>query len=126
VTDSSTDQAGSIDEYIAQFSGDTREKLVALRAAIRDEAPEAEEAMKYRMPTFVLHGNLVHFAAFKSHIGFFPTASPREAFKEELAPYPGGKGTVQFPLDRPLPLDLVRRIVRFRVEENLQRKKKRS
>jgi uncharacterized protein YdhG (YjbR/CyaY superfamily) len=113
----------TIDEYIAQFSGDTRDRLVALRAVIREEAPGAEETIKYRMPTFVLHGNLVHFAAFKTHLGFFPTASPREAFKEDLAQYPGGKGTIQFPLDRPLPLELVRKIVRFRVEENLKRRK---
>lgn len=117
------DQVTTIDGYIEQFSGDVRERLVALRNAIREEAPGAEETIKYRMPTFVLHGNLVHFAAFKNHIGFFPTASPRETFKDQLARYPGGKGTVQFPLDQPLPLDLVRRIVRFRVEENLRRRK---
>jgi uncharacterized protein YdhG (YjbR/CyaY superfamily) len=119
----STDQVKTVDDYINLFSGDVRARLLALRDAIREEAPEAEEAIKYRMPTFVLHGNLVHFAAFKNHIGFFPTSSPREAFREELARYPGEGGTVRFPQDQPLPLDVVRRIVRFRVEENRRRKK---
>jgi uncharacterized protein YdhG (YjbR/CyaY superfamily) len=119
----STDQVKTVEDYINLFSGDVRARLLALRDAIREEAPEAEEAIKYRMPTFVLHGNLVHFAAFKNHIGFFPTSSPREAFREELARYPGEGGTVRFPQDQPLPLDLVRRIVRFRVEENRRRKK---
>lgn len=119
----STDQVKTVEDYINLFSGDVRARLLALRDAIREETPEAEEAIKYRMPTFVLHGNLVHFAAFKNHIGFFPTSSPREAFREELARYPGEGGTVRFPQDQPLPLDLVRRIVRFRVEENRRRKK---
>jgi len=89
-----------------------------LRAAIRAAAPDAEEKISYQMPTFALHGNLVHFAAHPHHIGFYPAPSGIAAFAEELAPYKSSKGAVQFPLDQPLPLDLIRRIVEFRVEEN--------
>ena len=110
---------GTIDEYLAGFSGRTRELLEELRAAIRAAAPEATERISYRMPTFFLEGNLVHFAAFKGHIGFYPTPSGIEGFEAELAKYESGKGSVRFPLDEPLPLDLVRRIVLRRVEENL-------
>ncbi|NCC34429.1 MAG: hypothetical protein EOM24_20805 [Chloroflexia bacterium] len=94
-------------------------RLQALRAAIRAAAPEAEEAISYQMPTFRLHGNLVHFAAFKGHIGFYPTPSGIAAFEERLARYKSSKGAVQFPLDEPLPLDLVAEMVRFRVAENI-------
>ncbi len=111
----------SIDAYIGSFPQAIQEKLEALRATIRAAAPEAVEKISYQMPTFALHGNLVHFAAFKHHIGFYPAPQGIEAFKEELARYKGAKGSVQFPLDQPLPLDLVSRIVRFRVAENLSR-----
>jgi len=110
----------SIDEYIASFPADVQERLRQMRAAIREAAPEAQEKISYQMPTFFLQGNLVHFAAFKNHIGFYPAPRGIEAFKDELAAYEGAKGSVQFPLDQPLPLDLVRRIVQFRVADQLQ------
>lgn len=112
----------TIDEYIAAFPSEVQERLQAMRATIHAAAPEATEKISYQMPTFYLHGNLVHFAAFKNHIGFYPVPSGIEAFREELSAYPQGKGSVQFPFDRPLPLDLVSRIVKFRVEENLKKK----
>ena len=98
--------------------------LSQLRQTIKEAAPEAEETINYQIPTFTLHGNLVHFAALKNHIGFYPTPSGIEAFKNELAPYKGAKGSVQFPIDQPLPLSLIRRIVEYRVKENLERKQK--
>jgi uncharacterized protein YdhG (YjbR/CyaY superfamily) len=107
-----------IDEYIAGFPKDIRERLEKVRETIRKAAPEAEEAIKYRMPTFVLNGNLVHFAAFKNHIGFYPAPQGIEEFKEELSAYKGAKGSVQFPYDRPIPFDLIGRIVKFRAEKN--------
>jgi uncharacterized protein YdhG (YjbR/CyaY superfamily) len=110
---------GSIDEYIASFPPDIQARLEAMRATIRAAAPDAEEKISYQMPTFFLKGNLVHFAAFKQHIGFYPAPRGIEAFKDQLSKYKGSKGAVQFPLDQPLPLDLVSRIVRFRVAENL-------
>jgi len=110
----------SIDEYIASFPADVQERLRQMRAAICEAAPEAQEKISYQMPTFFLQGNLVHFAAFKNHIGFYPAPRGIEAFKDELAAYEGAKGSVQFPLDQPLPLDLVRRIVLFRVADQLQ------
>jgi len=88
---------------------------------IRKAAPDAQETIKYRMPTFVLKGNLVHFAAFKKHIGFYPVPTGIEAFKNELSVYEGGKGSVKFPLDKPIPFDLISRIVQFRVKENLEK-----
>lgn len=108
------------DEYIAQFPPDVREILQNLRAVIKEAAPEATEKISYQMPTFYLNGNLVHFAAYARHIGFYPAPSGIEAFKEELSPYKGAKGSVQFPLDKPLPMDLISRIVRFRVSENIK------
>ena len=110
---------GSIDAYIATFPEDIRALLQALRATIRAAAPEAEEKISYQMPTFFLRGNLVHFAAFKQHIGFYPTPSGIEAFKPELSAYQVSKGAVRFPIDRPLPMELISKIVRFRVAENL-------
>ena len=109
----------SIDAYIASFPEETQALLEAMRATIRAAAPEAEEKISYQMPTFFLQGNLVHFAAFKQHIGFYPAPRGIEEFKEELSTYKGAKGSVQFPFDQPLPLDLVARIVRFRVAENM-------
>lgn len=115
-----SDKAGysSVDEYIAAFPVDLQEKLEAVRATIRAAAPDATERISYQIPTFSLHGNLVHFAAFKNHIGFYPGSSGIAAFEDELAEYAVSKGTVRFPLDRPLPLDLVSRIVTFRISEN--------
>ena len=107
----------TIDAYIEAQPGSVRDKLRALREAIRAEAPDAEEKIGYGIPTFVLGENLVHFASFTHHIGFYPGPSGIAAFKEELAGYKGAKGSVQFPLEGPLPLDLVARITRFRVQE---------
>lgn len=109
----------TIDEYIATFPKNVQTILEELRQAIRESAPKAEEAISYQMPTFKLKGNLVHFAAYKNHIGFYPTPSAIEAFKGELADYEASKGAVRFPVDKPIPFDLVKRIVRFRVKENL-------
>lgn len=105
----------TIDDYIASFPPDTREILQAVRTTIRQAAPDATEAISYQMPTFKLNGNLVHFAAYKNHIGLYPTPQGVEAFREELSRYKGAKGSVQFPLDQPIPYDLIRRIVGFRV-----------
>lgn len=113
----------TIDDYIREAPENVQEILQALRLLIQEEAPEAEEAIKYQMPTFVLNGNLVHFAAFKNHIGFYPVPSGIAAFQQELAPYKQGKGSVQFPLNQPMPDDLIRRIVRFRLAENLEKAK---
>ena len=113
----------NIDEYIAACPADVQAKLQEMRATIKQAAPDAEEAISYQMPTFKLNGNLVHFAAFKSHIGFYPVPSGIEAFKKELAVYKQGKGSVQFPLDQPLPLKLITRIVKFRVKENAAKAK---
>ncbi|MGZ5424499.1 MAG: iron chaperone [Candidatus Aminicenantales bacterium] len=114
------DTARSIEEYISAFPDATRRILDEMRATIRAAAPGAEEKISYQMPAFYLQGNLVYFAAFKKHIGFYPTSSGVEAFKRELAPYEVSKGTIRFPLDRPLPLKLISRIVKFRVAENLK------
>ena len=112
---------GPIDAYIAQFSNDVQEKLRTLRKIIREAAPEAEEKISYRMPTFVLNGDLVYFAAFKHHIGLYPLPSGIEAFLPELAAYRSGKASIQFPMDQPLPAGLITRIVRFRVAENTRK-----
>jgi uncharacterized protein YdhG (YjbR/CyaY superfamily) len=106
------------------FPDKTRRILEKIRETIREVAPDAEEAISYQMPTFKLNGNLVHFAAFKNHIGFYPVPSGIEAFKEELSPYIAGKGTVQFPLDKPVPYELIRKVTEFRVKENLAKNKK--
>ena len=112
-------KAHSIDEYIAEFPADTQKALGELRALIKASAPDATETFSYAIPTFDLNGrHLVHFAAYAKHIGFYPTGSGIEAYKDELKPYKSAKGSVQFPLDRPLPTDLIRRIVEFRVLES--------
>ncbi len=111
-----------MDEYIANFPVYVKGILQELRQAIRDAAPEAEETISYRMPAFKLNGILVWFAAFKSHIGFFPKASAIEAFKDKLAKYEVSKGTVRFPLDESIPFELVKEIVEFRVRENTRKK----
>jgi len=109
----------SIDEYIEQFPEEIQTILQKIRSVIKEAAPEATEKISYQMPTFFLKGNLVHFAAYKNHIGFYPAPRGIEKFKEELSQFKGAKGSVQFPMDKPLPLELIRRIVLFRVEENL-------
>jgi uncharacterized protein YdhG (YjbR/CyaY superfamily) len=110
-----------IDEYIAGFPKDIQQRLEKIRMTIREAAPDAEEAIKYQMPTFTLKGNLVHFAAFKNHIGFYPAPRGIEQFKDELSAYEGAKGTVRFPLGQPIPYELIGRIVKFRVQDNLQK-----
>ena len=114
----------TIDEYIAIFPVDVQKRLQEIRAAIKSAAPQATEKISYQMPTFYLNGNLAHFAAFKNHIGFYPVPSGIEAFKKELSKYAQGKGSVQFPLDQPLPLALIKKIVKFRVAENLAKAQK--
>jgi uncharacterized protein YdhG (YjbR/CyaY superfamily) len=115
--------ANNIDEYIESFPDNVQKLLKQMRATIAKAAPAAEEAIRYAIPTFILNGNLVHFAAFKNHIGFYPAPSGIEAFKKEVAPYEAGKGSLQFPLDKPLPLALVTKIVRYRVNQNLEKSK---
>jgi uncharacterized protein YdhG (YjbR/CyaY superfamily) len=110
----------NIDEYIAGFPADVQQRLQSIRQAVRNAAPEATEKISYRMPTFALRGNLIHFAAFTSHIGLYPGAAAIAALREDLAGYRTSKGAVQLPLDRPLPLGLVAKIVRFRVEDGLR------
>lgn len=116
----------NIDEYIARFPAPVQALLKELRATIKKAAPEAEETISYQMPTFVLKGNLVHFAAYKNHIGFYPAPSGIEHFKKELSGFKSAKGSVQFPLDQPVPYQLVSEIVKFRVKENLEKAAKRS
>ncbi|PKO05006.1 MAG: hypothetical protein CVU41_13920 [Chloroflexi bacterium HGW-Chloroflexi-3] len=116
----------TIEEYIVQFPNKIQEILQKIRTVIKEAAPDASEKISYQMPTFYLHGNLVHFAAFKTHIGFYPVPSGIEKFKEELSQYKGGKGSVQFPLDEPIPYDLIRRVTLFRVEENMNNLKKKK
>jgi len=113
----------TIDEYIDSAPQVVHEKLKAIRAVIKEEAPDAIEKISYQMPTFAQKGNLVHFAVFKNHIGFYPAPSGIEHFKGELARYKTSKGAIQFPLDEEIPFDLIREIVRFRVQENLKKAK---
>jgi uncharacterized protein YdhG (YjbR/CyaY superfamily) len=113
----------NIDKYINGFPRTVQVILKKVQEIIKNNAPNAKEAIKYGVPTFVLHGNLVHFAAYKNHIGFYPTPSAMVAFKKELSIYKTSKGAVQFPTDKPLPLALIKKIVKFRVIENLARTK---
>jgi uncharacterized protein YdhG (YjbR/CyaY superfamily) len=110
-----------INQYIAAFPPAVRAKLRTIRGAIRKAAPQAKEAIKYQMPTFTQHGNLVHFAAYQHHIGFYPAPRALEQFKEELSAYEGSKGAVRFPLDKPVPVGLIGRIVKFRVQQDRER-----
>jgi uncharacterized protein YdhG (YjbR/CyaY superfamily) len=121
-----SNKAKTIDEYIANCPEEVQKKLKDMRATIQAAAPEATERISYRMPTFYLEGNLVHFAALKNHIGFYPTPSGVQAFTKETSKYASTKGAIQFPLDKPLPLKLVSKIVKFRVKENLKRAEKKS
>jgi uncharacterized protein YdhG (YjbR/CyaY superfamily) len=110
----------SIDEYISKFVPEVRGILEALRQVIRGAAPNSEEKISYQMPTFALHGNLVHFAAYSKHIGFYPGSSGIAAFKHRLTEYKGAKGSVQFPIKAPLPYDIIIEIVKYRVAENVR------
>ncbi len=109
----------SIDEYIATFPEEIQALLEGVRATVKASAPGAQERISYQMPAFALHGNLVYFAALKNHIGFYPTSSGIAAFKDELSMYEGSKGSVKFPIGQPLPMELISKIVQFRVTENL-------
>lgn len=114
-------KAENIDEYITEFPKDIQVLLQQMRITVQEAAPDATEKISYGMPTFFLNGNLVHFAAFKAHIGFYPVPSGIEKFKKELSKFKGAKGSVQFPYDQPLPLGLVSKIVKFRVKENTKK-----
>jgi uncharacterized protein YdhG (YjbR/CyaY superfamily) len=111
----------NIDQYIAEYPEDIQKKLEQIRTLIRKQVPDAEECINYGIPTFRLNGNLVHFAAFKNHLGFYPGAAGVEAFKDVLNGYETSKGTIQFSFDKPIPVKLIRDIVRFRVEQNLEK-----
>lgn len=117
-----TDTFHSIDEYITQFPEEVQEILKTLRKVIKEAAPEAEDKISYQMPTFVLYGNLVHFAAYKKHIGFYPTPNAISAFESALSEYKCSKGAVQFPLNKPIPYELITEMVIFRVEANKKKK----
>jgi uncharacterized protein YdhG (YjbR/CyaY superfamily) len=125
VSDMKTDQATprNIDGYIAGFPQDVQAILEKIRATIREAAPDAKEKISYQMPAFTLKGNLVYFAAFKKHIGFYPIPTGIKKFEKELSVYKMGKGSVQFPLDKPIPYSLISKIVKFRVNENLKKAK---
>jgi uncharacterized protein YdhG (YjbR/CyaY superfamily) len=116
-----TSKPNNIDEYIATFPSDTQQKLQQIRAAIQQAAPTAKEAISYAMPTFKLNGNLVHFAGYKNHIGFYPAPTGIEAFKEDLSVYKTSKGAIQFPLDKRIPISLIAKMVKFRVKKNMEK-----
>ncbi len=118
-----TIKATSVDEYIAGFPKDIQQMLQAIRATIKKAVPEAAETIKYDIPTFTQNGNLVSFGAWKNHIGFYPAPREVEAFKTALSTYNGTKSTVQFPLNKPLPLALISKMVKYRVEKNLEKAK---
>ena len=118
--------ANNIDEYIARYPADVQKLLQDVRKTIQAAAPQAEEAMAYGIPTFKLNGNLVHFGGFKQHIGFYPAPQGLEAFRKELSKYKGSKGAVQFPLDQPMPLALITRIVKYRVKQNQEKAKEKA
>jgi uncharacterized protein YdhG (YjbR/CyaY superfamily) len=111
--------ASDMDEYIAGFPPEVQVILQKIRGTIKAAAPDAQETISYAMPTFTLKGNLVHFGAYKKHIGFYPTPSGTEHFQEQISAYKAAKGSIQFPLDQPIPYDLISEIVKFRVQENL-------
>ncbi len=111
----------TIDEYIATFPVEVQQHLKQIREVIKKTAPQAEEKIGYGMPTFTLNGNLIHFAAYKNHIGLYPAPQALEEFKEALSGYKGSKGAVQFPLDQPIPLPLIERITKYRVQKNLEK-----
>lgn len=111
----------NIDEYISRFPTDVQVILQKIRATVRSAAPDAEEFIKYQMPTFMLNGNLVYFAAFKNHIGFYPPVTGDKGLGKQLSVYKGPKGSLKFPMDKPIPYDLIKKIVELRVRENLER-----
>lgn len=115
-----------INEFISQFPENIQAILQEVRKTIQQAAPEAKESIKYGMPTFIFNGNLVHFAAYKNHIGFYPAPTGIDAFIDDLAQYRTGKGTIQFPIDKPIPFDLITKVVKFRMEENLKKSKKKK
>jgi uncharacterized protein YdhG (YjbR/CyaY superfamily) len=117
-------KGGTIDKYIKAFEPKIQKTLNEIRSYIKTIVPEATEKISYGMPTFYLNGNLVHFAVFKRHYGFFPGPSVIDAFEKELAPYRTGKGTLQFPLNKPIPWKVIKKVVQFRVKENLNKVKK--
>lgn len=117
-------KAETIEQYISEYPEGIQKKLNQIRGLISKHAPGAEECISYGIPTFKLNGNLVHFAAFKNHLGFYPGATGIEAFLDQLGGYETSKGTVQFPLDKPIPVKLIADIVKFRVKQNLEKKKK--
>jgi len=119
-----TKKPENIDEYIATFTNDVQEILEKIRTTIQKAAPDAKEKISYSMPAFEQNGIVVYFAAFKNHIGLYAFPSGHEAFKNELSQYKSGKGSVQFPLEKPMPFDLITKIVKFRVQENLKKTKK--
>ena len=116
-------KATDVDEYISGFPPEVQKRLKSMRETIRKAAPVAEEKIGYGIPTYTLNGNLVHFGGFKNHVGFYPDPSGIKAFEKELAPYVGAKGSVQFPHDKPLPLPLITKIVKYRVKQNQEKKK---
>jgi uncharacterized protein YdhG (YjbR/CyaY superfamily) len=116
----------SVDEYIKTFPKEVQDILENIRHTIRMAAPEAEEAISYQIPTFKLNGNLVYFAGWKNHVAFYPSSSAIKMFSEELSSYETSKGTIKFPLDKPIPFSLITKITKFRVKENLERKKERQ
>jgi uncharacterized protein YdhG (YjbR/CyaY superfamily) len=119
-------KAENIDQYISTFPESTQKLLELIRSTIHKAAPEAQETISYAIPTFTLNGNLVHFAGYQHHIGFYPGAAGIATFKDALSIYKNAKGSVQFPLDKPMPLELITKIVAFRVEQNLAKTKKRT
>jgi uncharacterized protein YdhG (YjbR/CyaY superfamily) len=116
----------TVDEYFSALPPKTRNILKGLRKTIREVAPQAEELISYNMPAFKLHGMLVYYAAYDQHIGFYPTSSPMKVFKDELADYKTSKGAIQFPIEKTIPATLVKKIVRFRVKENLEKEAKKK
>ena len=120
------EQAKNIDDYIAGFPPNVQAILQQIRQTIQHAAPDAQETINYAIPTFTLNGNLVHFAAFENHIGFYPAPSGMEQFKQELSGYKGAKGSVQFPLDQPMPYTLITKIVKFRVKEQVEKAAKKK
>jgi len=115
-------QFETVDDYIAKFNQKVQKILKEIRQTNRDSAPNAKETISYQIPTYKLNGNLVHFAAYENHIGFYPTPSALKEFKKELSQYDIGKGTIKLPIDEPIPIDLIKRLVKFRVNENLAKK----
>ncbi len=121
-----TRQFKNMDEYINAFPENVKDMLSKIRQTVKETAPEAKETIKYQMPTFTLNGNLVYFSAFKNHIGFYPAPLGNEALMKDLAPYVGAKSSLRFPIGEPLPLQLIRKVVKYRVKENLQRTQKKE